>query len=76
MTLPTNLTELQRDYAVFLPALSSFYVNVTGKIKHSAGTNEPSVLPERIPEPISVDVREMDYLRPDALWTYKWSGLG
>jgi len=73
MTLPTNLTELQRDYAVFLPALSSFYVNVTGKIKHSAGTNEPSVLSERIPEPISADVREMDYLRPDALWTYKWS---
>ena len=71
--LPTNLTELQKDYAVFLPALSSFYVNVTGKIKHTAGTNEPSVLPERIPKPISADVRELDYLKPNALWHYKWS---
>ena len=71
--LPTNLTELQKDYAVFLPALSSFYVNVTGKIKHTAGTNEPSVLPERIPKPISPDVRELNYLDPTALWHYKWS---
>ena len=42
MTLPTDLTQLQRDYAVFLPALSTFYVNVIGKAYNSAGTNAPS----------------------------------
>jgi len=73
MTLPTNLTELQNDYAVFLPALSTFYVNVTGKTYHSAGTNQPSVLPERIPEVLGRDAQGLDYLKPNALWHYKWS---
>ena len=29
--LPTNLTELQSDYAVFLPALSTFYALFVGR---------------------------------------------
>ena len=48
--LPTNLTELQSDYAIFLPALSTFYVNVVGNAYHTAGSNDPAVLPERIPD--------------------------
>ena len=71
--LPTNLTELQNDYAVFLPALSSFYVNVTGKARHSAGSNNPSVLQERIPECLGPAAINMDYLKPNPVWHYKWS---
>ena len=71
--LPTNLTELQSDYAVFLPALSSFYVNVTGKARHSAGSNNPSVLQERIPECLGPAGINMDYLKPNPVWHYKWS---
>ena len=71
--LPTNLTELQSDYAVFLPALSTFYVNVTGKARHSAGSNNPSVLQERIPECLGPAAINMDYLKPNPLWHYKWS---
>src|SRR5210317_173918 len=73
MTLPINLTELQSDYAVFLPALSTFYVNVTGKARHSAGSNNPSVLQERIPECLGPAAINMDYLKPNPLWHYKWS---
>jgi hypothetical protein len=71
--LPTNLTELQSDYAVFLPALSTFYVNVVGNTYHTAGSNDPAVLPERIPDVLGRDGIGMDYLRPSSLWTYKWS---
>jgi len=73
MILPTNLTELQSDYAVFLPALSSFYVNVTGKAQHTAGSNNPSVLQERIPECLGPAAINMNYLKPNPLWHYKWS---
>ena len=31
MTLPTNLTANQSDYAVFLPALSTFYALFVGR---------------------------------------------
>ena len=67
--LPTNLTELQGDYAVFLPALSTFYVNAVGNAYHTAGSNQPAVLAERIPDVLGHGGIGMDYLKPDSLWS-------
>ena len=71
--LPTNLTDLQSDYAVFLPALSTFYVNTTGHAINSEGSNDPKVLPERLPDALDGTARNMDFLDPlSNLWSYRW----
>ena len=71
--LPTNLTALQSDYAVFLPALSTFYVNMVGKAVNSERSNQPAVLPERLPEALNGTAKGLDYLDTTALWQYHWS---
>ena len=63
-----NLTQKQKDYAVFLPAISGFYATFVGKQR-----NEPYVDPARLPAGIT-DMEQMNWLNSQkALFPYKWS---
>lgn len=68
--IPTdNLTEKQKDYATFLPALSSFYARDLGKARHQ----EDYIKPERVPQNFEHDVEGMNYLSSkDTYFYYKW----
>ena len=44
-----NLTSKQSDYAIFLPAISSFYANYVGRQRHSVYV-EPARMPAGIPD--------------------------
>ena len=44
--IPTDsLTDKQKDYATFLPAMSSFFARDLGKARHE----EDYILPKRVP---------------------------
>ena len=63
-----NLTAKQKDYAVFLPAISGFYATFIGKQR-----NEPYVDPARLPQGIT-DMEQMNWLNSSkSLFPYKWS---
>jgi len=63
-----NLTAKQKDYAVFLPAISGFYATFIGKQR-----NEPYVDPARLP-PGLTDLEQMNWLNSaKSLFPYKWS---
>jgi len=63
-----NLTAKQKDYAVFLPAISGFYATFIGKQR-----NEPYVDPARLP-PGLTDLEQMNWLNSSkSLFPYKWS---
>lgn len=63
-----NLTAKQKDYAVFLPAISGFYATFIGKQR-----NEQYVDPARLPQGIT-DMEQMNWLNAQkALFPYKWS---
>jgi hypothetical protein len=63
-----NLTEKQNDYAVFLPALSSFYGNYIGRQRTSNYVD-----PSRMPAGLQ-DMEMMNWLNPNqGLFPYKWS---
>ena len=63
-----NLTAKQKDYAVFLPAISGFYATFIGKQR-----NEPYVDPARLPPGIT-DLEQMNWLNSSkSLFPYKWS---
>jgi len=63
-----NLTQKQKDYAVFLPAISGFYATFIGKQR-----NEHYVDPARIPSHIG-SMEAMNWLNPVAgLFPYRWS---
>ena len=63
-----DLTSKQKDYAIFLPALSGFYATFIGKQR-----KEDYVDPARLPAGIK-DMEEMNWLNPDkALFPYRWS---
>ena len=63
-----NLTAKQKDYAVFLPALSGFYATFVGKQR-----NEEYVDPARFPQGLT-DMEQMNWLNSTkALFPYKWS---
>jgi hypothetical protein len=63
-----NLTAKQKDYAVFLPAISGFYATFIGKQR-----NEPYVDPARFPQGLT-DMEQMNWLDSQkALFPYKWS---
>jgi hypothetical protein len=67
--LPTNLTESQKDYAIFLPALSSFYSTFVGKQRY-----EEYTAVKRLPSNMNGLVESGNWLEPAAgLWHYKWS---
>jgi hypothetical protein len=63
-----DLTANQRDYAVFLPAISSFYATYIGKQRHQSYV--PST---RMPSQIT-DMEQLNWLDPQrSLFPYRWS---
>ena len=66
-----NLTAKQKDYAVFLPAISGFYATFVGKQRDPV--NGPYVDPARMPTGIP-DMEMMNWLDSQkGLFPYKWS---
>ena len=63
-----DLTAKQKDYAVFLPAISGFYATFIGKQRF-----EEYVDPNRFPIGIT-DMEQLNWLNSQkALFPYKWS---
>lgn len=63
-----NLTAKQQDYAVFLPAISSFYSTYVGRQRHENYV-DASRMPAGIP-----DMEQLNWLNPQkGLFPYKWS---
>jgi hypothetical protein len=63
-----DLTSKQNDYAIFLPAISSFYGSYIGR-QRSTNYIEPSRMPAGIP-----DMEMMNWLEPKrGLFPYRWS---
>ena len=68
MTEQYNLTANQKDYAVFLPAISSFYANYVGRQR-----TENYIDATRMPKGIA-DMEQLNWLNPQkGLFPYKWS---
>jgi hypothetical protein len=63
--LPVNLTPLQRDYAVYLPAISSFYSTYVAKQRL-----EEFVPKERIPAGFDRGIEGMNFLNPEQGYFY------
>ena len=56
-----DLTSRQKDYAVFLPAISSFYATYIGKQR-----SDPNYIPStRIPTAFTNGVEELNFLEPE-----------
>jgi hypothetical protein len=63
-----DLTSKQKDYAVFLPAISGFYSTFVGKQRF-----EEYVAPSRFPKGLT-DMEQLNWLNSQkALFPYKWS---
>lgn len=69
MTNKVNLTERNKDYAVFLPSISSFYDRTLSKYRESGDDFFP---PERIPDKFEDGLDGCDFLKQDAYYSYKW----
>ena len=68
-TPPINLTPLQKDYAVYLPAISSFYSTYVAKQR--LGEFVPT---NRIPQGFDRGIEGMNFLNPeDGYFTYKYA---
>jgi len=66
---PVNLTPLQKDYAVYLPAISSFYSTYIAKQRL-----EEFVPTERIPAGFDRGIEGMNFLNPEeGYFTYKYA---
>jgi hypothetical protein len=66
-----DLTAKQKDYAVFLPAISGFYATFIGKQRDPV--NGPYVDPARMPATLK-DMEQMNWLDDQkSLFPYKWS---
>ena len=66
--LPVNLTPLQKDYAVYLPAISSFYSTYVAKQRL-----EEFVPKDRIPAGFDRGIEGMNFLNPEeGYFTYKY----
>jgi hypothetical protein len=62
---PVDLTPLQKDYAVYLPAISCFYSNYPSKQR-----KEQFVEPSRIPKGFDRGIQGMDFLDPEQGYFY------
>lgn len=63
-----NLTNNQKDYSIFLPAISGFYATYIGKQRY-----ENFVDPSRIPSGFS-DIESFNFLNPNqGEFKYKWA---
>ena len=68
MKQPVNLTPLQKDYAVYLPAISSFYSTYIAKQRE--GEFVPN---DRIPKGFDRGIEGMNFLNPEqGYFTYKY----
>ena len=66
-----NLTSKQKDYALFLPAISGFYATFVGKQRQDP--MNPYVDPKRFPNGLK-DMEQMNWLNSQqALFPYRWS---
>ena len=66
---PVDLTPLQKDYAVYLPAISSFYSTYVAKQRL-----EKFIPDERIPTGFDRGIEGMNFLKPEqGYFTYKWA---
>ena len=66
---PRNLTPLQKDYAVYLPAISSFYSTYVAKQRL-----EEFVPEDRIPAGFDRGIEGMNFLNPEqGYFTYKYA---
>jgi hypothetical protein len=66
----TNLTAEQKDYAVFLPALSGFYATFVGKQR----VDNTYVDPARMPANFNGNMESLNWLNPkDSLFEYNWT---
>ena len=66
---PVNLTPLQKDYAVYLPAISSFYSTYVAKQRL-----EEFVPNDRIPKGFDRGIEGMNFLNPEeGYFTYKYA---
>ncbi len=64
-----DLTKAQKDYAVFLPAISGFFATYIGKQRHAEYVEKT-----RIPSNFPNDVESMNWLNPQkGLFNYHWS---
>jgi len=64
-----NLTASQKDYAIFLPALSGFFATFVGKQRR-----EEYVERSRIPANFPNDVESLNWLAPkQSMFNYHWS---
>ena len=69
MKQPVNLTPLQKDYAVYLPAISSFYSTYVAKQRL-----EEFVSKERVPVGFDRGIEGMNFLNADqGYFTYKYA---
>jgi hypothetical protein len=65
-----DLTEKQKDYAIFLPALSGFYATYIGKQR----SNPTYVDPARIPADFENGMESLNWMnREEGLFPYHWS---
>jgi len=65
---PVNLTPLQKDYAVYLPAISSFYSTYIAKQRL-----EKFIADDRIPAGFDRGIEGMNFLNPEqGYFTYKY----
>ena len=65
----TDLTKAQKDYAIFLPAISGFFATYIGKQRY-----DEYVEKSRIPSNFPNDVESMNWLNPQkGLFNYHWS---
>jgi len=68
MTRQVNLTPLQKDYAVYLPAISSFYSTYVAKQRL-----EKFIPDERVPAGFDRGIEGMNFLNPEqGYFTYKY----
>jgi hypothetical protein len=70
MTQPVDLTPLQKDYAVYLPAISAFYSDYVAKQRKSE-----FIPKDRIPQGFDRGVEGMNFLNPEQGYFYYKYGL-
>lgn len=65
-----NLTALQKDYAIFLPAISNAFTGLIGRVRKDPAYFPPS----RIPSAFEYGVEGLNWLNPQtAYFNYRWS---
>jgi len=68
-----NLTQKQKDYAVFLPAISGFYATFVGKQQVNNDYVDPKRFPQGRPDKLT-DMEQLNWLNDQkGLFPYKWS---